>query len=38
MLWSEPWGSCGFEQEGSLKKHYLKDGQFIDAKAYGLIG
>lgn len=28
---------CGFEQEGYMKKHYLKDGQFIDAKAYGLV-
>lgn len=28
---------CGFEQEGYLKKHFLKDGRFIDAKAYGLI-
>ena len=28
---------CGFEQEGYLKKHYFKDGQFIDAKAYGLV-
>jgi RimJ/RimL family protein N-acetyltransferase len=28
---------CGFEQEGYLKKHYLKDGQLIDAKVYGLL-
>lgn len=28
---------CGFEQEGYLKKHFVKDGQFIDAKSYGLI-
>lgn len=28
---------CGFEQEGYLKKHYLKDGEFLDAKSYGLI-
>ena len=28
---------CGFEQEGFLKKHFVKDGQFIDAKAYGLV-
>jgi ribosomal-protein-alanine N-acetyltransferase len=28
---------CGFEQEGYMKKHYLKDGKFIDAKAYGLV-
>jgi ribosomal-protein-alanine N-acetyltransferase len=28
---------CGFSQEGYLRQHYLKDGQFIDAKAYGLV-
>lgn len=28
---------CGFEQEGYLKQHFVKDGQFIDAKAYGLV-
>ena len=28
---------CGFEQEGYLRKHHLKDGQFIDAKVYGLV-
>lgn len=28
---------CGFEQEGYLKKHYLKDGQLIDAGLYGLL-
>jgi len=28
---------CGFEQEGTLKKHYLKDGQLIDARLYGLL-
>jgi RimJ/RimL family protein N-acetyltransferase len=28
---------CGFEQEGYLKKHFLKDGQFIDANVYGLL-
>lgn len=27
---------CGFEQEGYFKKHFVKDGKFIDAKAYGL--
>lgn len=25
---------CGFEQEGYLKKHYLKDGQYLDARLY----
>jgi len=28
---------CGFEPEGYLKKHYLKHGEFFDAKAYGLV-
>lgn len=28
---------CGFELEGYLKRHYLKDRQFIDAKVYGLL-
>jgi RimJ/RimL family protein N-acetyltransferase len=28
---------CGFEREGSLRKHFVKDGQFIDAQAYGLV-
>jgi RimJ/RimL family protein N-acetyltransferase len=27
---------CGFEQEGYLKKHYLKDGRSIDARLYAL--
>jgi len=25
---------CGFEQEGYLRKHYLKDGKCLDAKSY----
>ncbi len=28
---------CGFEQEGYCKRHFVKDGQFIDAKVYGLM-
>ncbi|MFN4260694.1 MAG: GNAT family N-acetyltransferase [Gemmataceae bacterium] len=28
---------CGFVQEGYLRKHYLKDGQFRDAVLYALI-
>jgi ribosomal-protein-alanine N-acetyltransferase len=28
---------CGFEREGYLKKHHLKDGQYIDAWLYGLL-
>jgi RimJ/RimL family protein N-acetyltransferase len=28
---------CGFDQEGFLRKHFLKDGQFIDARLFGLL-
>jgi RimJ/RimL family protein N-acetyltransferase len=28
---------CGFVQEGYLRKHYLKDGQFIDARLFALV-
>jgi ribosomal-protein-alanine N-acetyltransferase len=28
---------CGFQQEGYLRKHFLKDGQFIDAKLFALL-
>jgi RimJ/RimL family protein N-acetyltransferase len=28
---------CGFEQEGYLRKHFIKDGKYIDAKIYGLV-
>jgi [ribosomal protein S5]-alanine N-acetyltransferase len=28
---------CGFVQEGLLRKHFLKDGQFIDVKLFALI-
>jgi [ribosomal protein S5]-alanine N-acetyltransferase len=28
---------CGFEPEGYLKKHYLKDGRYLDARAFGLL-
>lgn len=28
---------CGFEQEGVLRKHFLKDGQFIDARLFALL-
>jgi [ribosomal protein S5]-alanine N-acetyltransferase len=28
---------CGFVQEGLLRKHFLKDGQFIDVKLFGLL-
>jgi [ribosomal protein S5]-alanine N-acetyltransferase len=25
---------CGFQQEGFLRKHFLKDGQFLDVRLY----
>jgi [ribosomal protein S5]-alanine N-acetyltransferase len=28
---------CGFQKEGFLRKHHLKDGQLIDAFVYGLV-
>ena len=28
---------CGFQQEGFLRKHFVKDGQFLDAKLFGLL-
>jgi RimJ/RimL family protein N-acetyltransferase len=28
---------CGFEQEGFLKKHYVKGEQYLDAKLYSLL-
>ena len=28
---------CGFVQEGLLRKHFLKDGQFIDVKLFALL-
>jgi RimJ/RimL family protein N-acetyltransferase len=28
---------CGFEQEGFLKKHCLKDGRFLDARLFALL-
>ncbi len=30
-------GKCGFEQEGFCRKHFAKDGEFIDAKWFGLV-
>ncbi len=29
---------CGFEQEGFCRRHFFKDGQFIDVKLFGLLG
>lgn len=26
---------CGFEQEGYLRRHFLKDGQLLDARLFG---
>jgi RimJ/RimL family protein N-acetyltransferase len=28
---------CGFREEGFLRKHYLKDGQFLDARMFALL-
>jgi RimJ/RimL family protein N-acetyltransferase len=28
---------CGFELEGYLRKQFVKDGRYIDAKVYGLV-
>ena len=28
---------CGFNEEGLLRKHFLKDGQFIDARLFALL-
>jgi RimJ/RimL family protein N-acetyltransferase len=28
---------CGFQEEGYLRKHYLKDGAFIDARLFALL-
>ena len=28
---------CGFVQEGLLRKHFVKDGQFMDAKLFALL-
>ena len=28
---------CGFQQEGLLRKHFLKDGGFVDARLFALL-
>jgi ribosomal-protein-alanine N-acetyltransferase len=28
---------CGFQEEGLLRKHFFKDGKFIDARLFGLL-
>lgn len=28
---------CGFQHEGYLRKHYLKDGKYLDAKLFALL-
>ena len=28
---------CGFVQEGLLRKHFLKDGRFVDVKLFALL-
>jgi ribosomal-protein-alanine N-acetyltransferase len=28
---------CGFHEEGFLRKHFPKDGQFLDARLFALL-
>jgi RimJ/RimL family protein N-acetyltransferase len=28
---------CGFVREGLLRKHFLKDGQFLDVRLFALL-
>jgi RimJ/RimL family protein N-acetyltransferase len=28
---------CGFQEEGFLRKHFVKDGQFVDARLFALL-
>jgi ribosomal-protein-alanine N-acetyltransferase len=28
---------CGFQEEGFLRKHFLKDGEFLDARLFALL-
>jgi RimJ/RimL family protein N-acetyltransferase len=28
---------CGFQQEGYLRKHYLKDGKFLDSRLFAIV-
>jgi [ribosomal protein S5]-alanine N-acetyltransferase len=28
---------CGFQQEGYLRRHFLKDGKFVDARLFALL-
>jgi len=28
---------CGFQEEGFLRKHFVKDGKFINARLFGLL-
>jgi [ribosomal protein S5]-alanine N-acetyltransferase len=28
---------CGFQEEGYLRRHFLKDGRFVDARLFGLL-
>jgi RimJ/RimL family protein N-acetyltransferase len=30
-------GKCGFQEEGYLRKHFLKDGEFLDARLFALL-
>ena len=28
---------CGFHEEGFLRKHFLKDGKFLDARLFAML-
>ena len=28
---------CGFQEEGFFRKHFHKDGKFVDARLFGLL-
>lgn len=28
---------CGFQQEGYLRKHHLKDGKYLDARLFAFV-
>jgi RimJ/RimL family protein N-acetyltransferase len=35
--WARVLEKCGFREEGFLRKHFIKDGQFIDARLFALL-
>jgi RimJ/RimL family protein N-acetyltransferase len=28
---------CGFQEEGFLRKHFVKDGEFLDARLFAML-